>query len=102
MSNNIKYSKGKVNSGVDLINQKIQQLLIEKSEEYDTIINLLSVSKGMEIDALILHLQVEKATVLNLAAFYLYLLDFIKNVSLDIEDIEGKYSQSHTEIGGMP
>ncbi len=99
MSDNIKYDQEKLSTALTEIDGMILQLT-ETGEEFDSIGELLSVSKGDEVDKLKEQLTVEKSTVLLVADFYSKLSKMIVEAAGELDQTETAYGQEHVVSGG--
>ncbi len=97
---NIKYEKGMVETKSGEISEYIEQNLAGKAAEYDSIGELLSISKGEVTEALKSELNAEKQAVLELAEFYKKVLEMIKKASNNLEEVETHYGNDHLGGGG--
>lgn len=92
---NIKYNKGLVDAKSEIIENRIEQLLGGKIEEYDQILSSFSISECDEATALRNEIEMEKAAVNTMAEFYKKLVSMIHNVSRDVEQVENNYAKNH-------
>ena len=99
MGDNIKYDQEKLNTALTEIDGMISQLT-ETTAEFDTIGEILSVSKGDEVDKLKEQLTVEKSAVLLVADFYSKLSKMIADAAGELDQTETAYGQEHVTSGG--
>lgn len=99
MSENINYNAEKLNTALAEINTMIQQLT-ESTASFDTIGEILSVSKGDTVEKLKECLTVEKSAVLLVADFYSKLSKMISDAASEMNQTESAYGQEHVTSGG--
>ena len=99
MNDNIKYDHEKFNTALTEIDEMILQLT-ETTAEFDSIGEILSVSKGDEVDKLKEQLTVEKSAVLLVADFYSKLSKMISDAAAEMNQTESAYGQEHVTSGG--
>lgn len=99
MSDNIKYDHEKLNTALTEIDGMILQLT-ETTAEFDFVGEILSASKGDEVDKLKEQLTVEKSAVLLVADFYSKLRKMISDAAGELDLTETAYGQEHVTSGG--
>lgn len=99
MSDNIKYDYEKVNTALTEIDGIILQLT-ETTADFDSIGEILNVSKGNEVDKLKEHLTIEKSAVLLVVDFYSKLSKMISDAADELNQTENAYSKEHITNGG--
>lgn len=91
----IKYAKGVVDEKTRLIENKIENLLAKKAEEYDRMITAFSLSDCEQATAVRAELNTEKEILNTMAEFYTKLITMIHNASKDVAQAEDEYGKNH-------
>ncbi|MGN1314264.1 MAG: hypothetical protein ACI4VG_04520 [Lachnospiraceae bacterium] len=100
MSENIKYEKGLVATTITQLEGQIQELLVNKAEEYDSLKTIFANSRGEMTEELQEYLMKEKQSILELAEFYRRILEVIHRASHDLDSIEERYGEARVQKEG--
>lgn len=95
MSINVKYVKGAVDTKITSINEKVNnKLMSQVPDEYSSIMNLIQVSKGEQIEAVNQELQQELNTIHEIATFFTTVTAMMKSASENLDEVEQIYGQA--------
>lgn len=99
MSDNIKYDREKLNTAITEVDGMILKLK-ETGSDFDSVSEILAISKGDEVKKLKECLAAEKRAVILIADFYSKLSQMIVDAAAELDQTETAYGKEHVAGGG--